>query len=62
MWLTDTIRIESVASWIDFDDYKVFKEVTNDFDLKKNLLYFRGKIVIWSSSDSEASRARTEDL
>ena len=37
-------------------------EIANDFGLKKDLLYFRGKIIILSSSDSKASRARTEDL
>ena len=53
---------EIVAPWIDFDDYKVFEGVTNDFSLKKDSLYFRGKIIILPSSDSEASRARTQDL
>ena len=53
---------EIVALWIDFDDYKAFEGVTNDFGLKKDLLYFRGKIIILSSSDLEASRARAEDL
>ena len=53
---------EIVAPWIDFDDYKIFEEVTNDFGLEKDLLYFRGKIIILSSSDSKASRARIEDL
>ena len=38
-----------VAPWIDFDDYKVFEEITNDFGLKKDLLYFKGKIVILSN-------------
>ena len=51
-----------VAPWIDFDDYKAFEGFTNNFDLKKDLSYFRGKIVILSSSDLECSRARTEDL
>ena len=37
-----------VAPWIDFDDYKVFEGITNDFGLKKNLLYFRDKIIILS--------------
>ena len=37
-----------VAPWIDFDDYKAFEGITNDFGLKKDLLYFRGKIVILS--------------
>ena len=53
---------EIVAPWIDFDDYKVFEGVTNDFGLKKDLLYFKDKIIILSSSDSEASKARTQDL
>ena len=54
--------IESVTPWIDFDDYNTFEGVTNDFGLEKDLLYFRDKIIILSSSDSKASRARTEDL
>ena len=53
---------EIVALWIDFDDYKVFEEVTNDFGLKKDLLFIRSKIIISSSPNSKASRARTEDL
>ena len=53
---------EIITPWIDFDDYKAFEGVTNDFGLEKDLLYFRSKIVILSSSDSEASRARAEDL
>ena len=53
---------EIVAPWINFDDYKAFEGVTNDFDLKKDLLYFRDKIIILSSSDSEVSKARTQDL
>ena len=51
-----------VAPWIDFDDYKIFEGVTNDFDLKKDLLYFKSKIIILLSSDSKVSRARAEDL
>ena len=39
---------EIVAPWIDFDDYKAFEGVTNAFSLKKDLLYFRDKIVILS--------------
>ena len=35
-----------VAPWIDFDDYKVFEGITNDFGLKKDLLHFKGKIII----------------
>ena len=53
---------EIVAPWIDFDDYKVFEGITNDFGLEKDLLYFRGKIIILSRPDSEASRARTKDV
>ena len=53
---------EIVAPWIDFDDYNTFEGVTNDFSLKKYLLYFMGKIIILSSSDSKVSKARTEDL
>ena len=53
---------EIVAPWIDFDDYKVFERITNDSGLEKNLLQLRGKIIILSRPDSEASRARTEDL
>ena len=54
--------LDSIAPWINFDDYKIFEGVTNDFGLKKDLLYFRGKIIILSSVDLKASRARTEDL
>ena len=39
---------EIVAPWINFDDYKVFEGITNDFGLKKDLLYFRDKIIILS--------------
>ena len=53
---------EIVAPWIDFDDYKVFEGITNDLGLEKDLLHFRGKIIILSRSVSEASRARTEDV
>ena len=53
---------EIVAPWIDFDDYKVFEEITNDLGLKKDLLYFKGKIIILSRPVSEASKARTEDV
>ena len=53
---------KSVAPWIDFDDYKAFERITNDLGLEKDLLHFRGKIVILSRFDSEASRARTEDV
>ena len=53
---------EIVAPWIDFYDYKVFEGITNDFGLKKDLLYFRNKIIILSRPDSEASRARTKDV
>ena len=53
---------EIVALWIDFDDYNIFEGVTNDFDLKKDLLYFRSKFIILSSFDSKVSRTRTEDL
>ena len=51
-----------IAPWIDFDDYKIFEGVTNDFGLEKDLLYFRSKIIILLSSDSKVSRARIEDL
>ena len=51
-----------VTPRIDFDDYKIFEEITNNFGLKKDLLYFRSKILILSSSNSKASKARTEDL
>ena len=51
-----------VAPWIDFDNYKAFEEVTNDFGLKKDLLFFKGKIIILSSPNSKALRAKTEDL
>ena len=53
---------EIIAPWIDFDDYKVFEGVTNNFSLKKILLFIRGKIIISPSPNSNASRARTEDL
>ena len=53
---------EIVVPWINFDDYKIFEGVTNDFGLKKDLLYFRGKIIILSSSESKISKERTEDL
>ena len=51
-----------VAPSIDFDDYKVFEGVTNDFGLKKNLLFFRGKIIISPCPSSKVSRVRTKDL
>ena len=51
-----------VASWNDFDDYKAFEGITNDFSLKKDLLYFRDKIIISSIPDSEALRTRTKDV
>ena len=60
IYILKMLRI--VTPWINFDDYKVFEGVTNDFGLKKKLLYFRDKIIILSSSDSEASRVRVEDL
>ena len=53
---------EIVAPWINFDDYKVFEGITNDFSLKKDLLHFRDKIIISSIPDSEASRTRTKDV
>ena len=53
---------KGVAPWIDFDDYKAFEEITNDFGLEKDLLHFRGKIIILLRPDSEASRVRTKDV
>ena len=34
------MMLDYVAPWIDFDDYKAFEGVTNDFSLEKDLLYF----------------------
>ena len=47
---------EIVAPWIDFEG------ITNDFGLEKDLLHFRGKIIILSRPDSEVLRARTKDV
>ena len=53
---------EIVAPSIDFDDYKAFEGVTNDFHLKKTYCNFRGKIIILPNPNLKASRARTKDL
>ena len=51
-----------VAPRIDFDDYKVFEGITNEFSLKKDFLYFRCKIIILSNFDLRIFRASIEDF
>ena len=62
IWIGWMIFCYSVAPWIDFDNYIVFEGITNDFGLKKDLLHYRGKIIILSRPNLEASRARTKDM
>ena len=52
----------SIFPRIDFEDYKAFEGITNEFDFEKNFLYFRSKIIILSSFDLRASRASIEDF
>ena len=51
-----------IALRIDFDDYKAFEGITNEFSLKKDFLYFRDKIIILLNFDLRALRASIKDF